>query len=434
MRRVFHLKSESHPYLKNQLLNLSTRFSYFQFLDSNSHSQSKYNSYDWIVAFGAHSIFQPKENEFEDLELFFNEQKDWLFGHLSYDLKNKIENLTSKNSDFFEFELMSFFIPKTVVYQKANEIYIESLEFENEGEFANFLALSNDTELNSISDNSNELIAKTSRDEYLLKIEKIKEHLQFGNIYELNFCIEFANTLKIKPIDVYLNLQSLSKAPFGAFYKIRDQYLLCASPERYLKKEGTQLISQPIKGTAKRSSNSIEDQALKGALLKNEKERSENVMIVDLVRNDLSKTASKGSVQVQELFGLYSFEGVHQMISTVTSELERNTSFAQALKHSYPMGSMTGAPKIKAMELIDELENFSRSLYSGAIGYISPSGDFDFNVVIRSLLYNAKTDYISSRVGSAITIHCDAEKEYEECLLKAENLFKSLKKGKLNPA
>ncbi len=148
--------------------------------------------------------------------------------------------------------------------------------------------------------------------------------------------------------------------------------------------------------------------------------RSENIMIVDLVRNDLSRTAVKGSVKVEELCQVYSFRQVHQLVSTVVSEVEKTTSPVDILKETFPMGSMTGAPKISAMKIIEEEEETKRGLYSGAVGYFSPTGDFDFNVVIRSILYNKENKYVSFSVGGAITSKSTPEKEYEECLLKAK--------------
>ena len=195
---------------------------------------------------------------------------------------------------------------------------------------------------------------------------------------------------------------------------------MSASPERYLKKVGNQLISQPIKGTARRFADAVLDAQAKEQLSTDPKERSENIMIVDLVRNDLSRTAAKGSVQVEELCAIYSFEQVHQMISTITSEMLPEYKAVDALQTTFPMGSMTGAPKISAMQIIEQLEETKRGLYSGAVGYFTPEGDFDFNVVIRSILYNEQNQYVSFSVGSAITALSVPENEYEECLVKAK--------------
>ena len=273
-----------------------------------------------------------------------------------------------------------------------------------------------------------EIQSKISRTEYIHSVEKLKEHIRKGDIYEINFCQEFfAENASIDTTEIYKNLNAISGAPFAAFCKFDTHYLMCASPERFLQKRGNKLISQPIKGTIKRSENRETDDQLKNELLHNEKERSENVMIVDLVRNDLSRIAKKGSVNVDELYEIYSFKQVHQMISTVSCEIENTVSFTEILKSMFPMGSMTGAPKISAMKLIEQYESTKRGLYSGAVGYISPEGDFDFNVVIRSILYNSENKYLSFMVGSAITDKAQAEQEYEECLLKAKAMFQALR-------
>lgn len=205
---------------------------------------------------------------------------------------------------------------------------------------------------------------------------------------------------------------------------------MCASPERFLKKEKDLLVSQPIKGTAPRGRNAKEDMQLKKELFTDAKERSENVMIVDLVRNDLSHVAAKNSVKVTELFGIYSFSTVHQMISTVTARLGKDYHFTDALRYTFPMGSMTGAPKVRAMQLIEQYEDTRRGLYSGAVGYITPERDFDFNVVIRSILYNKQEQYLGFMAGSAITSGSIPEKEYQECLHKAQAMKKAL--GQIN--
>jgi para-aminobenzoate synthetase component 1 len=250
------------------------------------------------------------------------------------------------------------------------------------------------------------------------------EHIQRGDIYEANFCMEFfAENALINPLDVYQKLNAISEAPFSVYFKNDLQFLLSASPERYLKKTATKIISQPIKGTSRRHAEINLDEKSKTDLEFNEKERSENIMIVDLVRNDLSRTACKGSVEVEELCGMYSFKQVHQMISTIVSQVENTISPVEILRTTFPMGSMTGAPKISAMNIIENLEETKRGVYSGAVGYFTPNGDFDFNVVIRSILYNAQNQYVSFSVGSAITSLSDPEKEYEECLLKAKAMF-----------
>ena len=230
----------------------------------------------------------------------------------------------------------------------------------------------------------------------------------------------------INPLEKFFKLNEISQAPFTVFFKNNKQFLLSASPERYLKKEGENLISQPIKGTSKRFSDPLEDEKSKNTLEQDPKERAENIMITDLVRNDLSRTAQKASVEVKELCGIYSFLQVHQMISTITSKIDPQYTAVDTLRTTFPMGSMTGAPKYAAMKIIEELEETKRGLYSGAVGYFSPNGDFDFNVVIRSILYNQENQYVSFSVGSAITSLSIPEKEYDECLLKAKAMHEVL--------
>ena len=265
------------------------------------------------------------------------------------------------------------------------------------------------------------IASRFSKTEYLGTVAKIKAHISRGDIYVTNFCQEFyAENAEIDPLEVFKKLNKISPAPFSAFLKWNDKYVICASPERFLAKRGDKLISQPIKGTAKRGKDEAEDDAIKQELRNQTKEQQENVMIVDLVRNDLTRSAKPGTVRTEELFGIYTFKQVHQMISTVVSELDANVSPVTAIKSAFPMGSMTGAPKVSAMQLMEQYERSKRGVYSGAVGYFSPDGDFDFNVVIRTLLYDQKNKYLSFHAGSAITFYADAEKEYEECLLKVK--------------
>jgi para-aminobenzoate synthetase component 1 len=268
---------------------------------------------------------------------------------------------------------------------------------------------------------------RISKESYIEKVSKMLEHIHHGDIYEANFCMEFySEHAQINPLEIYQKLNKISEPPFAVYFKNSHNFLMSASPERYLKKEGTKVISQPIKGTSRRNLDPILDEQSKMDLENNPKERAENIMIVDLVRNDLSRTATKGSVEVEELCKIYTFKQVHQMISTVVSQVEITTSPVEILKTTFPMGSMTGAPKISAMQIIEKLEETKRGLYSGAVGYFTPEGDFDLNVVIRSVLYNAENQYLSFSVGSAITSEATPEGEYEECLLKAKAMFEVL--------
>ncbi|MDP1746819.1 MAG: anthranilate synthase component I family protein, partial [Bacteroidota bacterium] len=344
----------------------------------------------------------------------------------------------SENADGLAFPLLHFFVPKVVIQFNSTLATVTfDADFVSETEANEIYHLSIDrTASTSIKSEhtllkaelkKNNIHSKITKQEYIDSVTQLKQHIRKGDIYEVNFCQEFfATNASINTVDTYEKLNAISHAPFTAYCKFGKQFLICASPERFLQKRSNTLTAQPIKGTTKRSSIKIEDEKLKQELQNSEKERSENVMIVDLVRNDLARIAKTGTVHVDELFGIYSFKQVHHMISTIKCELKENVSFTDIIKNTFPMGSMTGAPKVSAMKLIEHFESSKRGLYSGALGYIDPEGDFDFNVVIRSILYNEENKYLSFMVGSAITDKSDAEKEYEECLLKAKAMFEVL--------
>lgn len=427
MRAIFSKKITNALVFKKQLLIWANQYREVVFLDSNQYHQ-KYSSYDAVLAVDAFtSIKTDYENAFQDLYQYQSQAKDWLFGYLSYDLKNDTEALHSNNFDGLEFPDLFFFQPKKLFLIKDNEVEIQYLrlcddEIETDFNAIISIELFDFSILREITINQ-----RISKENYLSKVSKMLEHIHRGDIYEANFCMEFfAENAQIEPLEIYQKLNAISDPPFAVYFKNNVHYLLSASPERYLRKEGNKVISQPIKGTARRSFDLEQDKQLKFDLAQNEKERSENIMIVDLVRNDLSHTATKGSVQVEELCAIYTFKQVHQMISTVVSEVENTTSPIEILRTTFPMGSMTGAPKISAMQIIETLEETKRGLYSGAVGYFTPNGDFDFNVVIRSILYNSKKQYLSFSVGSAITSQAFPENEYEECLLKAKAMFEVL--------
>tara|TARA_R110002049_G_C9178388_1_gene563385 strand:+ start:14132 stop:15424 length:1293 start_codon:yes stop_codon:yes gene_type:complete len=407
---------------KNQLLIWAQQFDDVVWLDSNTSTQT-YSSYDTILAVDAFTSIQTDFYDgFEKLKVYQTNANDWVFGYLTYDLKNDVEPLQSNNFDGLAFPEVYFFQPKKLFLIKGNTVEIQYLNFVDD-ELESDLDDIQKSKILTILDSNNPIKIKLRihKDAYFEKVNHILEHIHRGDIYEANFCQEFyAENTQINPLETYQKLNAISQPPFATFLKNHDKYLLSASPERYLKKENGVVISQPIKGTAKRSENSKEDEQLKKDLQNDEKERSENIMIVDLVRNDLSKTAIKGSVKVEELCKVYSFRQVHQMISTITSSVKKETYPVDIIKSTFPMGSMTGAPKISAMNIIEDLEETKRGLYSGAVGYFSPENDFDFNVVIRSILYNETKKYVSYSVGSAITAKSDPMREYEECLVKAK--------------
>jgi para-aminobenzoate synthetase component 1 len=418
---------------KQNLLSWSQQFETALWLDSNNYQQ-QYSSFDSALALEEFtSIKTDYTNAFDKLKEYQTITKDYIFGYISYDVKNDVERLSSENFDGLDFPDLYFFQPQKLIFIKGENIefhYLKMVDNEIESDFNTICA----TEISTIlpdSDKKIKIKLRIHKDEYYSKVHKILDHIKRGDLYEANFCQEFyAENASINPVEVYKHLNDISEPPFASFLKMDHQYALCASPERYLKKQGLKIISQPIKGTAKRLISAIDDDKIAADLSRDIKERAENVMIVDLVRNDLSKTAKIATVKVEELCKVYSFKQVHQMISTVVSEIDTTTHPIETLRSTFPMGSMTGAPKISAMKIIEKLEETKRGLYSGTIGYFTPENDFDFNVVIRSILYNEEKKYISYSVGGAITEKSIVEKEYEECLLKAKAMKYVLQNSK----
>jgi para-aminobenzoate synthetase component I len=414
--------------LKNQLLQLADQNLYSVYLDSNEYAADSNTQWECLVGLDA-AMVQELNAGNDALALLDDWQiseKPWLFGFFGYDLKNEVEKLSSNNIDGIGFSDLCFFQPRIVCGIKANKLHIYSQEMPPK----EVLKL-----INSCFDyahlppllQSIHLKARLSKEKYLETVEKIKTDIAKGDYYELNLCQEFyAENVEISPMDLFSHLNSLGKSPFSSFVKISNRYLCCASPERFMQKKGSTLLSQPIKGTRKRGKTTEEDQQIAHELSNAPKDRAENVMIVDLVRNDLARSSEAGSVKVTDLFGIYPFQSVFQMISTVHSTKRADVSNVTAIRNAFPPGSMTGAPKAMAMERIEGYEQTKRGLFSGSVGYFSPDGDFDFNVVIRSILYNAETKYLSFQVGGAIVYDSVPEQEYEECLVKAENMMRVL--------
>lgn len=424
LRKEFTHKVADADFFKKSMLRWAQQFDEVIYLDSNKHI-NYHSSFDALLAVdGITAISTDFHDAFEDLREYQSQTKDWIFGYLSYDLKNDVEVLSSSNRDYLQFPDLYFFQPKKIIQVKGGEItfkYLNMVADEIQSDFEAICDLNCNYQEAPANNKSPSIRLRIFKDEYFKKIAQVLEHIHHGDIYEVNYCQEFyCEGIDLAPLPIYERLNAISKPPFATYLNIFDKYLLCASPERFLKKVGNYVVTQPIKGTAARSNDPRKDEALKQQLENDEKERSENVMIVDLVRNDLSKNAVKGSVMVEELCKVYSFEQVHQLISTVSSEVKSGENPVDIIQNCFPMGSMTGAPKVSAMKIIEELESFKRGIYSGAVGYFTPEGDFDFNVVIRSILYNKTNRYLSYAVGGAITAKSDPEKEYKECLLKAK--------------
>lgn len=420
--RSFPISKPSH--YKEALLAWSRQHDPMLWLDSNGHTDA-YSSFDALLAIAEQPSPVEAVSSTKALQQALSHKRDWWVGYFSYDLKNELEDLSSNNFDGLGFPDLYFFRPTKLIVLQGNQLrflYQEAYAGDIVRDFSRLSAWTGAEDRVRVH-SPIQLHRRLSKAAYLAKVEQLLRHIHRGDLYEANFCQEFyAKNATIAPWETYRRLNALSQPPFAAFLRLQDKYLLCASPERYLKKLGNTLVAQPMKGTAPRGTTPQEDQYYKAQLANNPKERAENIMITDLVRNDLSKSALRGSVVVPECCKVYSYPQVHQMISTVVAQVAPDKFPLALIEETFPMGSMTGAPKIAAMQHIEALEVTKRGLYSGAVGYFDPEGNFDFNVVIRSMLYNATRQYLSFSVGSAITAQSQPEQEYQECLLKAKAL------------
>jgi para-aminobenzoate synthetase component 1 len=410
------------------MLNLGNTFNICCFLDNNNYASIYHQNEAILAADALDTLSCNAGNAFSALQDYYDQHRDWLFGHLGYDLKNEtFLSLQSSHPDGINFPDLFFFRPRFIMQLEKQQVKIGgwNLDFAGAQQLYDQCAAMPLT--NAPHRPQGTVLSYLDRTQYLASVKALQQHILRGDCYEVNFCREnYIENADVNPAALFRRLNTLSPAPFAAYYRTNGKYLICSSPERFVQKKGPLVISQPIKGTIKREDDEAADILSRQALQQNSKERAENVMVVDLVRNDLSHTASPGSVKVTELFGIYSFAHVHHMISTVTAIPEPNLPFTEIIRQAFPMGSMTGAPKLRVLQLIEQYEKSRRGLFSGAVGYITPEGDFDFNVVIRSILYNEETKYLSFPTGSAITYYADPEKEWEECLLKAASMKKVL--------
>lgn len=420
--RAYHLQdSES---FTQKALQWASQFESACYLDSNGY-RDNYGNINVFIAVGASDSLVANEGEsFARIQRFVDQHPNtWIPGFFSYDLKNEIEELESQHPNHTGFPDAYFFIPTATLLIGKYNVEIKS---EQPDEVIKAI------EATQLEDQplgfSGRLRYRMSRAAYVDAFQNLQAHIRQGDIYEVNLCQEFyAEKARINPLEAYKRLNAISPTPFSCFFRYKHHYILSASPERFLSKNGTTLLSQPIKGTAPRGKEAVEDQQNKDALARNPKEVSENIMIVDLVRNDLTKSAKPGTVKASKLLDVQSFRQVHQLISTVTCQVDETLAATEVIKNTFPPGSMTGAPKISAMKLIDRYEKSRRGIYAGGLGYFGPQGDFDFSVVIRTLLYNAETGYLSFHTGGAITAEANAETEYDECLLKGKAIFEMLK-------
>lgn len=421
----FHIESD----FRTRLSAYAAGFEEFALLDSCGNTVYGAHGFDYLLAAGAQAVCAPGEEArvLADWEAFVEAHGDWIFGFLSYELNAATESISPPEKKLFPAPALRFFIPAILVRVQGNTATISvhpgALCDTPEQVYHSILS----TPPQPDTSNSIRLQPLITETEYASNIARIRQHIIDGDIYELNYCQPFiAPNADIDPVSVFNRLCEVSKAPFSVLYRFGAQYLICGSPERFFRYDGSRMQSMPIKGTRRRDTDAAADRRLRDELASSVKDRAENIMIVDLVRNDLTPYAVPGSIRVDELFGVYAFPQVYQLVSTISAELRADVPVCRAIRQAFPMGSMTGAPKVRAMEIIAEVEPYQRGIYSGAFGYFTPEGHCDFNVVIRSLLYDADTRLLAAYAGGAIVYDSVAEKELEECYVKLAGVQKVL--------
>jgi para-aminobenzoate synthetase component 1 len=417
---------------KRQMLTWAAHVGIFCFLDNHSYPAGIDPEFECLLAVGEKDSFEATAGQaFSRLKEWTRDHGEWLFGHFGYDLAEETEPGSPQppqKPDPVGFPDLFFFVPETLIELSPAAIRIGRFQGDGNAIWRQIAGMPEYTVPTPDRAPIPSFIPRFMPEEYRERVVDLQRHILRGDCYEINFCQEFySQPAGLDPLAAWWSLSQASPNPFSCFYRLNNRFLLCASPERYLKKTGNQLFSQPIKGTSARyPDRPAADSASARHLFESAKDRSENVMVVDLVRNDLSKVCLPGSVRVEELYGIYPFPQVYQMISTITGTLLPELHWTDAIRETFPMGSMTGAPKRRVVALIDKYERSRRGIFSGAVGYVTPGGNFDFNVVIRSLLYNQASRYLSYLVGSGITFYSDPQAEYEECLVKAAGILKAL--------
>lgn len=347
-------------------------------------------------------------------------------GYAGYDLKNRFEHLRSRHPEEDGFAASAWWGPQFLVKLGKGKAVLEApAERAGEGEL---LLRSLISDPGPPPPMAGAIWARTTpKERYLAQVKRLLGSIQWGDIYEVNFCTRrTAHLPDLDPYSAFARLLNYADAPFSAFLRHGENFALCASPERFLRLEKDRIITQPMKGTRPRGKDVADDAALAAELAHDPKERSENIMALDVARNDLGRIALPGTVQVDELCAIKSYPNVHQMVSTASARLRPGTAPMDLLRAMFPMASMTGAPKVRAMELIDEAEDMRRGLFSGTIGYFLPDGTADLNVVIRTVTWNAATGRASLISGGAITAASKPEQEWEECEHKARSILNAL--------
>lgn len=385
--------------------------------------KDKYSKYETLCCVGSIDSISTSNGDFSGLKEFKRRHKDrFVVGSIDYEYSYEVETQIPLQKTKNGIAELFFFVPEIVI-----KIIGDKLSIEADDPQSIFRQIESITVPDHFATIQKSFKPRTSKEEYKKSFDSLHKHIQQGNIYEINLCQKFyIDQVEFDPFSTYIQFSRNSPSPFSVFFRKNELFVLSASPERYLAKRGRQIISQPIKGTIGRGNTEEEDKLNMSNLLSSEKDIAENVMIADLVRNDLTKHAKKGTVSKKSNLTLNSYSHVHQLISTIVCEIDSSTDVVDVLNDTFPMGSMTGAPKINAMKLIDAHEKDRRGIYSGTIGYFDPDHDFDFNVVIRSLVYDQNNSTLCFHTGGAITFYSDMEHEYQECLLKAKNILTTL--------
>lgn len=404
--------------IKRKVLYWLKAYSTFIYLDNNAYRNAP-NRFELLAGAGVR-----REVAVEEIDAV---KGDWLFGHIGYDFKNTIfPRLHSRHTILADFPATSFYVPDVVIsipFGSAT-LQVAAVTEDPAVVLQAILATVVPADVSgSIQVDEATWVSDFDSSSYMDTVGQLRQHITEGDCYEINLCNGHRVTVRsIRPYELFDTLNGQNPAPFAAFCRYGERFLLSTSPERYLYREGATVLSQPIKGTTGRSADPLEDERQRTGLYHSIKERAENVMITDLVRNDLARICETGSIEVPELFGVYTFSSLHHLISTVQGRLLPGSTLRDIITIPFPMGSMTGAPKYIVMQLIEQYERSARGIFSGTVGYITPSEDFDFNVVIRSLVYDGEQSVLSLHTGGAITIDSDAAAEWNEASLKALRL------------
>lgn len=352
-------------------------------------------------------------------------------GYISYDAGRMIEKLSNTAKEDFKIPDMRFILYNNIIiFDLINKkSYITSLGLKSKVDksidvIENRILKAKPSGKIDISKSNTEFYSNFTKDEYIKAVIAMKEYIRNGDIYIANMTQRFYCECIEEAFKIYSKLRSINEAPFSAYLNYKDFQVISSSPERFIQIKDRKVNTRPIKGTRPRGNNKEEDNYYRKELQNSEKDKSELLMIVDLERNDLSKVCTPDSVDVSELFKIEEYATVFHLVSTINGVLEEGNSAVKCMREAYPGGSITGAPKIRAMEIIEELEGIKRNIYTGSIGYFDLRGNSDFNIVIRTILKKEDKAYFG--VGGGITWESNEEEEYEETLQKAKALMRVL--------